>query len=420
MMKLHSNNKLRLLFISSDKFPPFRVDVSTLFAGKIVQRGHRIDWLLQSKDTLRSAYQTEWSGCKVWVGPTNNGTSIISRLMKHFYSFFHDFSMFRILRKNMYDFVLVKDKFVSALVAIAASKIFATKFIYWLSYPFPEYYLYRFEDGTARYPILYWVRGNVFKYLLYRIILPLSDHVLVQSEQMQKDIAGHGIPKEAMTPVPMGVSDTEIPFYGYKSGQNRRAKEKRVLYLGTLTRERKMDFTIRAFEKVLKRHADAKLLIVGGGDEPSEERILMNEAKRIGIETAVTITGFLPQQEAWQYVKDADVCVSPIYPAPILNCGSPTKLIEYMAMGKAVVANDHPEQKVVIAESNGGICVPYDEDAFADAILYLLDHPEEAEEMGKRGREYVEKHRSYEHIADLVETKLLEVSERSGSQRKDY
>ena len=80
-----------------------------------------------------------------------------------------------------------------------------------------------------------------------------------------------------------------------------------------------------------------------------------------------------------------------------------------MAMGKAVVANDHPEQRLVISESKAGICVPYEENAFAEAILHLLYHPEEAKEMGIRGRKYVEKHRSYEQIADLVETKLLQV-----------
>jgi len=186
-------------------------------------------------------------------------------------------------------------------------------------------------------------------------------------------------------------------------------KKKIVLYLGTLSKLRKMDFLIRAFEKVLRKEKNAKLYLVGGGDDRSDEQILKDEAERLGIGKAVLITGFLPQQEAWQYVKDADVCVSPLNPIPIYNCGFPTKLIEYMAMGKAVVANDNSERSRGISEIKTGICVPYEEDAFAQAILHLLNHPEEAKEMGIRGREYVEKHRGYEQIADLVETTLLRV-----------
>ena len=408
-MEIQSKSKLKFLFVSSDKFPPFRMDVSILFGEKMVERGHIIDWLLQSDETLHNAYQTEWSGCKVYVGPTDNGTSIVSRLKKNLHDILHDFKMFRVLQKSRYDFILIKDKFVSGLMAIVASRIFGVKFIYWLSYPFPEDYLYQAKEGTARYPLIYRIRGHFINFLLYHVIMPFSDHIFVQSKQMKRDIVLQGISAEIITPVPMGVPIKEIPFFGYKTEGDKPHKEKIVLYLGTLSKVRKIDFLIRAFEKILRKEENAKLYLVGGGDDPSDEQLLKDEARRLGIEDPVLITGFLPQQEAWTCVRKADVCVSPFYPTPILNSTSPTKLIEYMAMGKAVVANDHPEQSLVISESEAGICVPYEENAFAEAILYLLKHPEVAREMGIRGREYVGKHRSYEQIADLVETKLLQV-----------
>jgi len=114
-----------------------------------------------------------------------------------------------------------------------------------------------------------------------------------------------------------------------------------------------------------------------------------------------------------QYVQDADVCVSPFYPTPVLNSTSPTKLVEYMAMGKAVVANTHPEQKLLIDQSGCGYCVPYDEDAFADAIVKLLRAPEMARAMGERGRRYVIEHRSYGVIANNVERAILRVAGKS-------
>ena len=79
-----------------------------------------------------------------------------------------------------------------------------------------------------------------------------------------------------------------------------------------------------------------------------------------------------------------------------------TKLIEYMALGKAVVANDHPEQRLVIAASGSGICTRYAEEPFADAIIRLLKHPNQAVEMGIKGKRYVAEHRIYSKIADLV------------------
>jgi len=74
-----------------------------------------------------------------------------------------------------------------------------------------------------------------------------------------------------------------------------------------------------------------------------------------------------------------------------------------MAFGKPVVANDHPDQRKVIEDSGAGYCVAWDEDQFADAILKIINDPEGAEAMGQRGKRYVEKHRSYESIADALD-----------------
>lgn len=408
-----NNNKLSILFISSDRYPPFRVDSTILIAKEMTSRGHNIDWVLQSEDSCDTSYETTWSGCHAWVGKTDNGISIINRLRKHYYSITHQMKLFGLVRKNKYSFIQVKNKFVVALAAIIASKLYKTKFIYWLSFPFPEASLYRAKEGTARYPFLYIIRGYVFKFLLYKIIMPAAYHVFVQSEQMKKDVMKMGISSEKLTPVPMGVSLSEFDSTNEKENQDAEIKNnenlKSVVYLGTLEQSRGIDFLVRVLDIVLKKQPDTILYLVGG-DREEDMAVLKQEASRLGIADSLIITGFLPREEAMKYVNDADVCVSPFRPSKILNSASPTKLVEYMAMGKAVVANDHPEQKYVIEQSKAGICVPYKEDAFASAILALLDNVPESQAMGKRGRKYVEEHRDYKIIADKLENKYFEIS----------
>lgn len=403
-----SDKKLKFLFLSSDKFPPFRVDVAVLFGVEMVKRGHTIDWLLQSEAQCNAAYQTHWSGGRVWVAPADNGASRVRRLKKNLFSLRNDMRMFSVIRRNKYDFVQVKDKFIAALMAIVAAKLYGTKFIYWLSYPFPEDSLLAAKEGTARYPAFYFIRGWIFKVLLYRVILPSATHVFVQSEQMLRDVAKEGIPPKKMTAVPMGVALEKIP-YNADSNRATGPHEKKILYLGTLNRLRKIDFLLRVFKKVLKQESSVRLYLVGGGDDPKDEELLRKEVIRLGIEDFVNFTGFIPMTDAWRYIAEADVCVSPFYPTPILNSTSPTKLIEYMAMGKAVVANDHPEQRLVISKSGAGICVPYEEDAFVQAIVTLLNDPSLCQEMGVKGRRYVEEYRSYGRIADMIEAQYLRV-----------
>ena len=409
-------NKLKFLFITGDKFPPFRVDVDVLFGKEMVARGHCIDWLMQSEAPCDGSYETTWHGCRVWVGPTDTGTTRLKRLKKNLYNIRNDFKMISLVRKNKYDFIQVKNKFISALLGIVISNIYKTKFIYWLSFPFPELWLYQARMGIARYPWLYFIRGLIFKFLLYHVIMPKADHIFVQSEKMKKDVASMRIPETKLTPVPMGVSLEMIPRLPIETDSLASTGNKIVLYLGTLMKERRIDFLIRVFEKVVREVPNAKLYLVGGGEDPVDEQMLRDEAARLGIEDAIVFTGFIPRQKAWHYVSKSDVCVSPFYPIPILNSTSPTKLIEYMAMGKPVVANDPPEQRLVISESGGGFCVPYKEARFASAIVELLNDPEKATEMGLKGRCYVEKHRTYRTIADMVERKYLSICSASAGR----
>src|SRR6185295_7446036 len=105
----------------------------------------------------------------------------------------------------------------------------------------------------------------------------------------------------------------------------------------------RMDFMVRCLAEVLRQRPDARLLFVGGGDRAGDEEAIWAESERLGVRDRVEITGRLPRPQALRRIAAADVCVSPFFPTPILNSTSPTKLVEYMALQRPVVANDHPE-----------------------------------------------------------------------------
>jgi glycosyltransferase involved in cell wall biosynthesis len=409
---------LRLLVVSSDTYPPFRVDVSVLFGQELVRRGHRIDWILQSEAACDRSYETTWSGCKVWVGATDTGDSLFHRLRKHARGIRHDVRLLSLVRRGDYDVIEVKDKFVSGLLALVAKRLYRTRFVYWLSYPFPEEYLLRAADGTARYPFLSRIRGQTFKALLYKFLLPGADHIFVQSEQMRRDIAREGIPLDRMTAVPMGIDAKTFAGFRSPAVPVIDPAEPSILYLGTLNKVRRLDFLVRVLDAVRKHVDGAKLYVVGRGDDPTDEQLLEAEVARLGLESSVIFVGQLPQAKALEYVRDAAVCLSPFFPTPILNSTSPTKLVEYMAMGKAVVANDHPEQRLVIEQSGAGLCVPWSEEAFANAIVELLRSPARRRELGERGRDYALRHRTYAVIADTVEADLKAVASTALSRRE--
>jgi glycosyltransferase involved in cell wall biosynthesis len=401
-------NIFRLLVISSDPYPPTRVDVSVLFGEELAGRGHKIDWLLQSEAHCTRSYVASWGGGRAWVAASNQHAALFSRIHKHVAGIWNDTKVFRLLKGDSYDAVEVKDKFISGLFALLAARWHRKRFIYWLSYPFPEEYLRRAIDGTGRYPFLYKIRGATFSFLLYRMLLPAADHVFVQSDEMRRDVAAKGVPLSKLTAVPMGIKPHQFALT-FSGRSVIPPGERCFVYLGSLSRGRHIDFLLRVLAKVRAEAPDTRLYLVGKADDAADEEFLLEEAKRLNVLSAVVFVGQLPRQEALKYVQDADVCVSPLYPTPVFNVASPTKLVEYMAMGKAVVANTQPDQRLLIEESGGGYCVPYDEAAFAGAIVALLRAPELAKTMGERGKRYALQHRSYATIADLVERQMMDI-----------
>lgn len=392
----------RILCLTADQFPPFRVDVKVLLGDKLAKRGYRIDWILQSSVPCPSTYSCEYGGGTAHVCPTNLGTTRFARVRKHWIAVRHHWRVFALHRRERYDIVQVKDKYLGALFGLLACWLYGGQFVFWLSFPFPEESIAGARAGTARYPLIYLLRGHLLAFLQYRIIMRFAKHIVVQSEKMKSDVAGQGVLASKLYPVPMGIRLED--FKELRDGINLQPGAPRnLLYLGAIDLQRHIDFLVRVLALVKDRHPDVVLYIVGGSNDRRARELIEEEARRLGLEQSVILTGQIDRAQALKFVSQADVCLSPYYPSFILNSTSPTKLIEYMAMRKAVIANDHPEQQLVIRESGGGLCVPYDEQSFAEAADRLLSDSGLARKMGELGFQYVTRHRDYGVIAGQLD-----------------
>jgi len=391
-----TDSNLRFLFLANDKYPPFRVDVDVLFAKEFHRRGHQIDWLMQAEEDQPTPATLNWQGWKVYLGATDNGPSFINRLRKHMRVVLNDFRIFGALRQDQYQFVQVKDRFIGAIIGLIAARRAKLPFFFWLSYPFPEASLYEASTGTARYPFLYRIRGWFWHLMLYRLIAPFCDHIFVQSAQMKLDMQSAGVAAERMTPVLMGFEPVQLDDSVVEDSNQ-------MVYLGTLLQTRKLDFLVRVLARVKETNPKARLVMIGPEELPGDQELLLAEAKRLGVEDSLVLTGRMDRSDAFKIVRESAVCLSPFYPTPILNSTSPTKLVEYFSQKKAVVANDHPEQRAVVEESGSGHCVAYDETAFAKAAIDLLNNPGKRQQFGQTGYDYAIKNRTYNMIATQLE-----------------
>jgi glycosyltransferase involved in cell wall biosynthesis len=396
---------MKLLYVTEDRFPPFRADVVELFAHQLVQRGHRIDWMMRrSPEALTEPPVLDWRGSTVYLSPRLARRGLLgraSRLLNPLLSLWGDLRLLDRAWRGGYDVIQVRDRYAVAVWAWIAARLTGARFTFWMSYPYAESKQDQARNGFVPNPGLTRLKGRAIGWLLYRVVLPRADHVFVQSERMRDDVAAQGIDPARMTPVPMGIRDDQVGQASDARAPDPAAPV--LLYLGILLRLRQTEMLVRVLARVRQQHPGARLRYVGEGVHPSDRQAIVDEAARLGLSDAVEITGFLPMAEAWTHVRAADICLSPFYPIPVLLSTSPTKLIEYMAMAKCVVANEHPEQSRILADSGMGAAVPWDEAAFADAVNALLADPEAARRRAALGPDWVRAHRTYGVIADRVD-----------------
>ncbi len=398
-----------MLFLPRESFPTDRVDVDVLFARELARRGHCIDFVMQARDHSVPTGRQTWNGRTVWVGPTDCGDGFLHRLRRHWLAFVHDVRSLRHARRPAYEAIQVRDKYLIAFLAVLVARARGLKFFYWLSFPESESQLLRARDRSARYPRLAWIRGKVYAFLLYRWILPLSDHVFVQSQRMKEDVCARGARPSRVTPVPMGIDPGMVRRFGRRD-RSRGGHFVTLVYLGVIAAERRLDVLVDMLALLRRDGADVRLLIVGDAKSPEERLELERRAQALGLDAYLRITGFLPREQALARAAAADIGLSPIFPTPVFLPASPTKLVEYLALGLPVVANDHPEQRLVLRETRAGVCIPWGARHFARAVRWLMRRtPQEREAMASRGRAWVEANRTYTRIADALERQYVEL-----------
>ncbi|MFM9913833.1 MAG: glycosyltransferase [Methylophilaceae bacterium] len=392
---------MHLLFFTAEQWPTFRPDVVALFGKYLPRCGVSCDLVTERDVSTTVQPDMPWGAGRALLCTVPQ-----NRAGQYLVKFWHNMRILLTVRASNYDAIQVRDMTVTALIALLVARIKGLRFFYWLSYPQSEGQIDRARTRGIKAGIKFWfplIQGTFGKWLLYRIVLPRADHIFVQSQQMQLDVARHGIAMSRMTPVPMGV-DRELAQSDeiQPARDDRLAGKRTVVYLGTLDRLRQIEVLFQMLAIVKQQIPNILLVLVGDTEDAAHREWLKQEAVRLGAGDHVLWTGWLSATKAWSYVRAAEIGLSPIPRGYLLDMGSPTKAVEYMALGLPVVVNDNPDQAQVIAESGGGLCVPFQAQAFADGVMQLLNAPELMAQMGAKGRDYVARIRGYESIASSV------------------
>jgi glycosyltransferase involved in cell wall biosynthesis len=157
-----------------------------------------------------------------------------------------------------------------------------------------------------------------------------------------------------------------------------------ILSVGRLYARKGLFTLIDAMPPVVKRFKNARFVISGKG-QSDEMAKLVTHAEQLGVKDNIVFTGYYPDKKLPKLYQAADIfAFSTFYEH------HPFAVLEALATGLPVVTTTVGGIPETIKTGRNGLLVkPFDSKQFSNAILYLLEHPVEAAEMGTQARKTI-------------------------------
>lgn len=185
----------------------------------------------------------------------------------------------------------------------------------------------------------------------------------------------------------------------------------RLEYIGTVSSivpYEGLETVLRSVVRLAERRPHLRVLYVGDGTELPRLRELATE---LGIADRLLTPGRVDRTKTSLYHQALDIFVVPRRDTPVTRSVTPMKPVEASASSRPVLASKLPAlEELVIDGQTGMLVAPEDPGEWAGAIETLLESPELAESLGRRGREWVLNERTWAANAEKYEgiyTKLI-------------
>ena len=242
--------------------------------------------------------------------------------------------------------------------------------------------------------------------------LTIADLVVVVSQPMADELIARGIPASKILVNPNGVEpDRYSPAIDGSATRTQLGFDGKTVigFIGTFGPWHGAEVLAQAFAKLIQAHPpyreSVRLLMIGDGVKMGEVTDALDAG---GVRDLTALTGIVAQADGPRYLAASDILASPHVPnadgTPFF--GSPTKLFEYMAMGKGIVASDLDQVGEILEHGRAAVMtIPGNVDSLVDGLRVLIDDQARRDALGAEARRLaVDRHTWRAHTGRIITT----------------
>jgi len=217
------------------------------------------------------------------------------------------------------------------------------------------------------------------------VVPRMADKIIADTEELRSFILDQGVEPERVITIHSGVRPEM-----FQAGDGARVRERfavgdapLILYTGTFDGFQGLDYLMAAFRIVHDREPTARLLLLSSTITRAHRAKYETMARELGFASRFTIASST-LEELPDFLAAADVAVVPRPNSP----GIPTKLLNYMAAGNAIVS--FKRSATILQHMVTAFLVePATAENFAQGILHVLDNPALAQKLRANVQSFV-------------------------------
>lgn len=169
-------------------------------------------------------------------------------------------------------------------------------------------------------------------------------------------------------------------------------------FIGSLTGYEGLDLTIKAVNSLIKKGLPLSLVIVGSG---YAEKELKKQAEAESAGKNIHFVGQIPFEQIKKYYSIINIFPFPRKDFQVCRIVPPLKILEAMAMQKAViVSNLAPLMEIVKKNKTGLVCQVNDKDSLVTCIQTLASNQDLRENIGKNALSWVKENRTWQNLSN--------------------